>query len=98
MRMFEPRFKLLRIAMLLLVAAAPAVCAYAALIDWAKHEEWKRKQMEAILADVKAKGSAQYVVMSFRDYDLNKDGFIDTNESKAIEQYLRDQAAAAKKP
>ena len=65
-----------------------------ALIDWTKHEEWRRKQLEAIVQEVKRKGSTPYVVMSFREYDLDKNGEIDERESEAIEAYLKKLAAA----
>lgn len=63
--------------------------AFSSLIDWAKHEEWRRKQLESLLEDVKRDGSAKYVILSFRNYDKNQDGVIDKNESQAIETELR---------
>jgi len=90
--------KMKRLFLTVKIAAVTAVTALfffaaaheakAALVDWAKHEEWRRKQLEALMAEVKLKGSAPYVVMSFGNYDKNKDGLIDTNESEAIKAVL----------
>lgn len=69
----------------------------AALIDWAKHEEWRRNQMEALLEEIKEKGSVRYAVMSFQNFDTNKDGAIDVSESQAIKDELAKTAVAPKK-
>lgn len=71
--------------------------ARSALIDWAKHEEWRRKQLEALVAEVKLKGSAPYVIMSFREYDTNNDGVIDRNEIEAVKNVLSQPPATRPK-
>ena len=71
--------------------------ASASLIDWAKHEEWRRKQLEAVLEEVKLNGKAKYVVLSFRNYDSDGDGYIDAAESKAVQTELQQAADLAAK-
>ena len=71
---------------------------FSSLIDWTKHEEWLRQQMQNLLDEVKKNGSAKYLILSFRDYDTNHDGAIDKTEAKALEAELdRLNAAAAAK-
>ncbi|MBP9865892.1 MAG: hypothetical protein KBC91_05780 [Candidatus Omnitrophica bacterium] len=77
-----------------LVFFAAAHEAKSALIDWAKHEEWRRKQLTALVTEVNLKGSAPYVIMSFSNYDTNKDGVIDRNEVEAIKTLLSQAPAA----
>jgi len=67
--------------------------AASSLIDWAKHEEWRRKQIQDILAEVKKSGFAHYTMLSLRDYDTNKDGKIDVAESKALAALLTEKSA-----
>ena len=98
----KPFFLNLKIAAgtftLVIMLFAAAHDAKSALIDWAKHEEWRRKQLEALVAEVKLKGFAPYVIMSFHDYDTNNDRLIDADESKAIEAVLSKPQTAATKP
>ena len=71
--------------------------ARSALIDWAKHEEWRRKQLEALVSEVNLKGSAPYVIMSFRDYDTNGDSVIDRDEISAVKDVLNELPATRPK-
>lgn len=71
--------------------------ANSALIDWAKHEEWRRKQLEALVSEVRLKGSAPYIIMSFREYDTNNDGLIDRDEVEAVKDFLQQQFAKKSK-
>lgn len=58
------------------------------LIDWAKHDEWKRQQLQELVDAVHKDGSARYVLMSVRVYDKNRDGIIDDKEVVKIEEIL----------
>ena len=62
--------------------------AAASLVDWSKHEEWRRQQIQEILDEVKKSGSAHYTMLSLRDYDTNKDGKFDVTESKQLSALL----------
>ncbi len=74
---------------------------FSSLVDWSKHEEWRCQKMQELLDEVKKTGSAKYTVLSFRDFDANKDGSIDKSESKTVEEELQKSKAAelkTKKP
>ncbi len=78
--------RVLFLAGLCLVPVAPL--ALSALVDWTRHEEWKKQQIESILEEVKRVGSVPYVMLSLRAYDDNKDGKIDLQESKKLESLV----------
>ena len=67
------------------------------MIDWEKHEEWKRKQLQALVDEVKLKWEVPYVIMSFRSYDTNADGVINRDEVEAIKDFLKQPRATGPK-
>ena len=62
--------------------------AVSGLVDWTKHEEWRRQQIQEILDEVKKSGTCPYTMLSLRDYDTNKDGKFDVTESKQLSALL----------
>jgi len=84
-------------ALLAITFFAAAHEANSALVDWEKHEEWRRKQLQALVDEVKLKWEVPYFIMSFRNYDTNADGVIDRDEVEAIKDFLKTPRATRPK-
>ncbi len=61
---------------------------FARLIDWEKHEQWKKKRLQAILDVVDEEGSSKYIGIVVGRYDENGDDIIDVKEAEVIREYV----------
>ena len=76
---------LVALTFFLMMLTLPAL---ASLVDPEKFEQFKQSQLQAVVDEVLKNGKSAVTVPIAGDYDANKDGYIDTKEVKAIEDYL----------